>query len=497
MSLALVWLRRDLRLTDNAALAAACARHTHVLPIFIWAPEEEAPWTPGAASQVWLHHSLAALERALRARGSSLVLRRGPSLDVLLTLARESGACAVYWNRLYEPALVARDARVKAALCAAGLEAESFNGALLAEPWELKTSTGGAYRVFTPFWRALETRLRAARDVGHTPQPAPPHILAPRTTPPSLPLAALELLPRIRWDEALIAHWQPGESGALARLEGFLGGAVGTYRERRDFPTQAATSRLSPHLHFGEISPLTIVARIEAELAGDALRPSSGAEWFLRELAWREFAHHLLYHFPHTAEAPLDERFNSFPWRPREEYAGDLRAWQRGATGIPIVDAGMRELWVTGWMHNRVRMIVASLLTKNLLIPWQAGARWFWDTLMDAGLANNTLGWQWTAGCGADAAPYFRMFNPVLQSQKFDPQGLYLKRWLPELRELEGKALHAPWTAPVPPRAYFPPICDLAATRARALAAFASLPATSSAAAPASMTLAGGRRASR
>ncbi|MBX6421192.1 MAG: deoxyribodipyrimidine photo-lyase [Nevskia sp.] len=475
MSLALVWFRRDLRLADNAALCAALAHHTQVLPVFVWAPEEEARWAPGAASRVWLHHSLTALDRALRARGSALILRRGPSLNSLLALARESGARAVYWNRLYEPAVVARDTALKSALRAAGLAAESHPGHALAEPWELKTSAGTPYRVFTPFWRALDAHWRARFAAGRAPRPAPRAIPSPNRSPESLPLPALELLPRVRWDRAPIAHWQPGETGAQARLREFLDRALAHYRRERDFPAVPATSRLSPHLHFGEISPWTVVWQVQTAQVADPRLDSAEAEGFVRQLGWRDFAHHLLYHFPHTQDEPLDPAFADFPWARPADYTAELAAWQRGSTGIPIVDAGLRELWATGYLHNRVRMIVASFLTKHLLVPWQEGARWFWDTLFDADLANNTLGWQWVAGCGADAAPYFRIFNPVLQSKKFDPEARYLKRWLPELQALNGEALHAPWLAPSPPGAYPPPICDLAARRERALAAYARI----------------------
>jgi deoxyribodipyrimidine photo-lyase len=493
MSTAVVWFRRDLRLADNPALAAACAQHARVLPVFLWAPEEEAPWAPGAAARVWLHHSLAALAARLAERGAALVLRRGPTLASLLELARATGAQAVYWNRLYEPALRARDEKIKSALRESGLQAHSFKAALLAEPWELATGAGEPYRVFTPFWRALEQRLHAHHERGLQPLPEPQRLAPPAPLPASLPLAALELLPKVRWDEALIAHWQPGEAGAWARLERFCAGALGGYKTRRDFPAEPGTSRLSPHLHFGEISPAQIAARVE-RVCAQAPDARAGAQAFLRQLGWREFAHHLLYHYPQTPEAPLNARHADFPWRAPADCAAELERWRRGRTGIPIVDAGMRELWATGYLHNRVRMIVASLLIKNLLVSWQEGARWFWDTLVDADLANNTLGWQWVAGCGADAAPYFRIFNPVLQSQKFDPEGAYLQRWVPELAGLQGPARHAPWTATAPPRAYPAPLCDLAATRTRALAAYARITGENAAAGPARPAAVSARR---
>jgi deoxyribodipyrimidine photo-lyase len=438
MSTIVVWLRRDLRLTDHPALHAAAAQASRVLPVYIHAPDEETPWAPGAASRWWLHHSLAALQRDLTAIGAPLLILRGPTLPALQSLLAAVQPQAVFWNRLYEPAIVARDRLVKETLQAAGVQAHSFNGALLVEPWELETASGGPYRVFTPFWRAASARLRGL---------APDRLQPPEHLPAGEPLESLALLPQRRWDGGLAAEWTPGEHGAHQRLDAFAAAALGRYAQARDFPAQAGTSRLSPHLHFGEISPRQLVWRLNA-LAAEGVT----VDPWQRQLIWREFAHHLLYHYPHTADAPLDARFAAFPWRAPDEYAADLKAWQRGRTGIAIVDAGMRELWHTGWMHNRVRMIVASLLTKNLLIPWQEGARWFWDTLVDASLANNTLGWQWTAGCGADAAPYFRVFNPELQSTKFDARGDYRRRWA------DADA--------------GPSIVDLAATRARALAAY-------------------------
>jgi deoxyribodipyrimidine photo-lyase len=476
LSTAVVWFRRDLRLADNPALAAALARHGRIIPVFVHALEEEAPWPPGAAQRVWLQHSLVALDAALQRCGSRLILRHGPSLAALRRLAAETEASAVYWNRLYEPAVTARDRSIKQALRADGLEVESFNAALLAEPWALQTRQAGPYRVYTPFARVLRQLPVAA------PQPAPRRLPAVPGGLHSDPLESLALLPQLRWDRALIAHWQPGEDGAGQALRRFLKQGLVGYREGRNLPAEPLVSRLSPHLHFGEIGPRQIWHAVQSQVAGQrAAGLAGGAETFLSELIWREFAHHLLYHFPHTPEQPLDARFAHFPWA---DNARALAAWQRGRTGIPIVDAGMRELWQTGWMHNRVRMIVASFLTKNLLLPWQAGAGWFWDTLLDADLASNTLGWQWTAGCGADAAPYFRIFNPVLQGARFDADGRYVRRWVPELARLPDRWLHQPWRAPAAELAaagielganYPSPLVDLGETRGRALAAYATL----------------------
>jgi deoxyribodipyrimidine photo-lyase len=472
----LVWFRRDLRLSDNPALTAAVAASDRIVPVYVHAPEEEAPWAPGAASRWWLHHSLAALADELRQRGVQLTVRRGPAIPALAQLARAVGARRVVWNRLYDPATVARDTRAKAELRALGLECESYNAALLHEPWEIRTGQGGPYRVFTPFWRACQLRLHEQP----APLAAPRRLRGPEASPGSEPLADLGLLPRTRWDEQFYAHWTPGEAGAHRRLETFCDEWIGRYDEGRNRPDQPGSSRLSPHLHFGEVSPRQCLAAARNAVL-DQPAAAKSADTFVRELGWREFAYHLLHHYPQTPERPLDARFERFPWRDDRRL---LEAWQHGLTGYPIVDAGMRELWTTGWMHNRVRMIVASLLTKNLQQPWQDGARWFWDTLVDADLAANTLGWQWTAGCGADAAPYFRIFNPVLQAERHDPDRRYLRRWLPELASLPDKWLPRPWQAPADVLAqagvtlgltYPHPVVDFPASRDAALGAYATI----------------------
>ncbi len=385
-----------------------------------------------------------------------LIIRSGDSLTTLRALVKETDAGAVYWNRLYEPAIIARDKKIKEGLRADGLTAESFNANLWFEPWESKTLNGDPYRVFTPFWKQLRARLPS-----RSPLPAPQKLHPARVK--SEPLDSLNLLPCISWDSGFHEAWRPGEVGALKRLNEFCKESAGQYQERRDFPSESVTSRLSPHLHFGEISPVQIFARVQQLLAqNDAAGVLKNADGFLREVAWREFAHHLLFHFPQTPQQPMYDKYANFPWRKNTD--ADLKRWQQGKTGIPIVDAGMRELWATGIMHNRVRMIVASLLTKNLLVNWQEGARWFWDTLVDADLANNTLGWQWVAGCGADAAPYFRVFNPVLQSRKFEAAA-YIRRWVPELATLSDDEIHEPRE----------PIVDLAGSRERALMAYQAI----------------------
>jgi len=470
MSRALVWFRRDLRLDDHPALQAALKAGHAPIPVYIHAPEEEAPWAPGAASHVWLDRSLRALRDALRAIGSDLIIRRGPSTETLLALAKETGAEAVYWHRLYEPASIARDTATKAALKAQGLHAESLNGVLLVEPWEVKTGSGDPYRVFTPFWKNARQRLDD---------------LAPLAAPSSLPavpalasldIDALALRPHPRergWDLGFWNHWAPGEVGANELLEAFLDGAVHGYKEQRNFPDRTGTSKLSPHLHFGEISPRRIVQAVRDARLPAKIQPD--IDHYLSELGWREFSHHLLFHFPHTSDENMNPRFAEFRWAEVDE--GHLAAWQRGRTGVPIVDAGMRELYATGWMHNRVRMVVASFLTKNLRYHWIHGARWFWDTLVDASLPNNTQGWQWTRGTGADAAPYFRIFSPTSQAEKFDPKGAYIQRWVPELAAVPSAVLAEPWAhgeliarlAPGYPRR---PIVDLKQSRAEALAAY-------------------------
>jgi deoxyribodipyrimidine photo-lyase len=426
----------DLRLEDNAALLATVRPGGPVIPVFIWSPEEEGRWQPGAASRWWLHQSLTQLGASLRERGSRLIIRRGPTLATIRELLKETGATAVYWNRRYEPAVIDRDRRVKAALHHDGRLTESFNSSLLFEPWTVRTQQGQPYQVFSAFWKAC----LAHREPEAT-EPAPLEINRPRRWPATVPLRELDLEPAIDWADGLRLGWRPGEAGAIEELDRFLDEGLSEYSTGRDHPDRVGTSRLSPHLHFGEIGPRQVWSAVRGGRHGR----SEAGQCYLRELGWREFAHHLLFHFPHTPEQPLRKDFAAFPWEPDRE---NLHAWQRGRTGYSIVDAGMRELWHTGWMHNRVRMIVASFLVKDLLIPWQEGAGWFWDTLVDADLANNTLGWQWTAGCGAGAAPYFRIFNPVSQGETFDPDGAYVRQWIPELQELPNNWIHKPWETP-------------------------------------------------
>jgi len=469
-----VWLRQDLRLADNPALDYASTSGRPVIALYLFDTDpDQRPM--GGASLWWLNRSRSALASSLQAIGSRLILRKGKANEVLMQVLSEIGAGEVVWNRLYEPSAIARDTALKAALKAAGTEVQSFNAALLNEPWTVATGSGGPYKVFTPYWRAARAKVCPERAL-----PAPKVLTAPDRWPVSDDLADWQLHPTDPDWSTGFDGWTPGEAGALENLNAFLIGPANAYAEGRDQPGKTGTSRLSPHLHFGEISPRQVwIAAHGASATGDL---NEGArDKFLAEIGWREFNHHLLFHFPTLPTANFKPGFDSFAWR---DDAEGLKAWQRGLTGYPMVDAGMRELWATGWMHNRVRMITASFLIKHLLIHWREGEAWFWDTLLDADLANNTAGWQWTAGTGADASPYFRIFNPFSQGEKFDPKGDYIRRWVPELARLPNKVIHRPWeasafelsTAGVTLGKTYPrPIVDHANARARALSAYARL----------------------
>jgi deoxyribodipyrimidine photo-lyase len=418
---ALVWFRQDLRLSDNPAVAAAVEQRCPMIPVFIWAPEEEGAWPPGAASRWWLGRSLAKLSAELENRGSRLIVRRGPTAEALGRLVAETGATAVFWNRRYEPAAVARDDGVQSRLRSRGLLADSFNGSLLFDPGAVRNQSGQPFQVFTAFWRACLAKPEPLLSKN-----APKRLPAPESWPHSLDLSELGLEPAVDWASGFREVWQPGESGAKRQLKRFLEAALVDYPVNRDRPGVVGTSRLSPHLHFGEISP----GRVWRAVVGMMNQNPAACQAYLRQLGWREFAYYMLHHHPESPREALRHQFSAFPWRMDPQR---FQAWKRGRTGYPLVDAGMRELRRTGWMHNRVRMVVSSFLVKHLLISWQDGAAWFWDTLVDADLANNTFGWQWVAGCGADAAPYFRIFNPAIQAKKFDSRGEYLRRWVPEL----------------------------------------------------------------
>ncbi|MEM8867461.1 MAG: deoxyribodipyrimidine photo-lyase [Verrucomicrobiota bacterium] len=465
----LLWFRNDLRLADNLALKAAIEAGGPVIPVYIWAPEEAGNWSPGGATKWWLHQALEDLQAELVERGGGLVLRSGKSLEVLREIIAATGAERVVWNRRYESPLRELDVMIKQALRAEGLKVESFNSALLVEPHTVATQTGQPYKVYTPFFKSVKDRpVDAPADVNLE------AMVFPSEVPASETLESLGLLPDIKWYEGMAAHWEPTESGAQKCLNRFLDKAASDYGVDRDRPDLDGTSSLSPYLHFGQIGPRQVIAALKAHCD----LSQKGPFVFLKEIYWREFAYNVLYHFPETPDQPLQAKYADFPW---EHDAELLRRWQKGLTGYPIIDAGMRQLYTTGWMHNRVRMIVASFLVKHLLQDWKAGARWFWDTLVDADLASNTLGWQWSGGCGADAAPYFRVFNPIIQGKKFDPEGDYVKRWVPELKCVPSKYIHAPWEMPTELMdaiglydgvAYPEPVIEHSAGRDRALAAF-------------------------
>ncbi len=467
------WFRQDLRLSDNPGLVAA-AQAGKVLPVYILDDENAGQWRMGGASRWWLHHSLQSLHKSLQGK---LRFFRGDAATLIPQLVAKTGAQGVYWNRCYEPWRIARDTVIKEHLGEIGCPGHSYNGSLLWEPWQVLKKDGSPYKVFTPYFRK-----------GCLAQPAPRKLIGK----PALDLAdddcgalsleQLQLLPGVSWYEKLANYWQIGEESAAQAHARFLEEGLLGYKEGRDFPARDQVSRLSPHLHFGEISPNQVWHATLA--AGLAQQCDHDLDHFLSELAWREFSYYLLYHFPRLPEDCFNEKFSRFPWTEDQQA---FAAWQWGKTGYPIIDAGMRELWETGSMHNRVRMIVASFLVKNQLIDWRLGQCWFWDCLVDADLASNSFGWQWVAGCGADAAPYFRIFNPVTQGEKFDPAGDYVRRFIPELESLPNKYLHSPWLAPqsvlnssgvILGQTYPEPVVDLKTSREAALTAYQQIKIT-------------------
>lgn len=471
----IVWFRDDLRIADNPALAAAAESGRPLIALYL-RDEESAGQRPlGGASRWWLAGSLRALDAGLQARGARLTLRHGAAARAIPALVAETGAAAIYWNRRHDPAGTAIDQAVADHLAARGVAAHTFHASLLFAPQDIRTRAGAPFAVFTPF-------LRHARSLGPPRAPLPaPRVLNGAAAITSERLDDWRLEPRAPdWATGFAAHWTRGEDAAQEKLAAFVDAALASYAGERDRPDHAGTSLLSPHLRFGELSPFQVWHAVAAarEAAGTTAAVETGAEKFIAELVWREFCHHLLAAHPGLATRNLQDRFDDFPWR---EDAAALTAWQRGQTGFPIVDAGMRELWATGWMHNRVRMVAASFLAKHLLIDWRAGERWFWDTLVDADPASNPANWQWVAGSGADAAPYFRIFNPALQGQKFDPAGVYVRRWVPELAGLPDDLIHTP-ERPAPAllaaagvvlgKTYPAPIVEHKAARARALSAF-------------------------
>lgn len=471
----ILWFRNDLRLSDHPALAAAVRARAPIIPLYILDDISPGPWAMGSASRWWLGQSLKALASELAARGSRLILRRGDARVELLRMAEECKADAIYFTRSYEPWAVSLEHTLGSKLAAKGIGFRRFGGRLLREPEEVLNKNGEPYRVYTPFWRAAFAGFVPAKAV------APPRRLSPVGAIASDRLEDWQLSPvGPDWSSGLSKAWHPGESGAKARLSEFVSEKLQTYGEYRDRPDKAGTSRLSPHLAFGEISAVACW-RAASEAAEKTRGADHAVERFLQELVWREFSYHLLYHWPSLPSQPWRKEFDVFAWR---EDVAQLEAWKRGKTGYPIVDAGQRELWATGYMHNRVRMITASFLVKHLLIPWWIGEAWFWDTLVDADLANNAASWQWVAGCGADAAPYFRIFNPVLQGKTFDPQGTYVRRWVPELARLPTPLIHEPWLADTATRetagvklgeTYPRPVVSHEAARRRALEAYERL----------------------
>ncbi len=470
---AIVWFRQDLRLSDNPALLTAVNSGFELLPIYILDDENAGAFKMGAASRVWLHHSLKSLNGALNGK---LQCYAGDASDILVALANEENAQLVVWNRCYEPWRIERDKKVKELLQNKGVTVETCNASLLWEPWTIRKKDGTPYKVFTPYYKKGCLGADAPRAPIKSPKLLP--LFSAALTGRKVKQVSIDqmrLLPdSLAWHKDMMSYWQVGEKAAQGKVNAFIRGPITAYKTMRDFPAEGYGSRLSPHLHFGEVSPHQVW---HAARAAPLMEDESNRAHFLSELAWREFSYYLLYHWPSLPTEPFQAKYRLFPWYQSND---TLESWKRGKTGFPIVDAGMRELWQTGYMHNRVRMIVASFLVKNQLTHWREGAEWFWDCLLDADLASNSASWQWVAGCGADAAPYFRIFNPVTQSKKFDPEGKYIRRYCPELSRLPNKYFFAPWEASETVlqaagvclgKNYPHPIVDLKLTRARALAA--------------------------
>lgn len=466
----MVWFRRDLRLRDHPALAAAADSGRPIVPVFVL-PGQGAARPLGTAARWWLHGSLASLGAGLERLGSRLTLLAGPAEEAVVRAAAACGAAEVHWNRLHDPPLACRDRAIGRALAETGVVACPHPGTLLAEPSDVRTSQGGSYKVFTPFFKTWRRTVSV-----------PPEIPSPARLTPGPPikgdrLASWGLRPAGRV-ASLAERWTPGEHSALRALAAFAAAAVGRYAQDRDLPAREGTSRLSPHLAWGEIGP-----RQAWRAVGGSGSGGGRAAW-IRQLAWRDFHAHLLHDFPAMARKPWRQRFEAFPWTGSDQL---LQAWRRGRTGFPLVDAGMRQLRSAGWMHNRVRMISASVLVKDFRVDWREGEAWFWERLVDADTASNSGNWQWVAGCGADAAPFFRIFSPVRQSERFDSDGVYIRRWVPELASLPARHLHRPWAAPAEAlrragvrlgRSYPRPPVDHAAARRQALAGYRALPAS-------------------
>ncbi len=475
----IVWFRDDLRVSDHPALAHAAESGNPILPIYILDEESENLRTFGAAQKWFLYHALAGLNSKLSKLGSPLQLFVGNSEAVLKKVVANNDISGIYWNRRCGKGELDIDTKLKSEFSSMDFDLKSFQGNLIHEPTKTRTGQGGPYRVYTPFWRTLE-----GQGEPRAPIPTPEKLVAPKALKLDgvVDIKDLNLLPtKPDWSKGWETLWEPNEDGAQKRLTTFLDDEISGYKEGRDFPGRKNVSRLSPHLRFGTVSPFQIWHQVKHKEAAHQIG-NADSEKFLKEVAWREFSYHLLFHFPDIGWKNFQTRFDGFPWRTDAEE--HLRIWQKGMTGFPIVDAGMRELWQTGYMHNRIRMVVGSFLVKHLLIDWREGEKWFWETLLDGDPANNTASWQWIAGCGADAAPYFRVFNPILQGKKFDADGSYVRRFVPELAKVPDNFLHNPWGAPKEMlkqwgvtlgKTYPYPIVDHSVARDRALAAFAEL----------------------
>lgn len=501
MSASIFWFRQDLRISDNPGLCAACEAG-ELIPVYIYDQEAPENATLGGASQWWLHHALHSLADSLK---QQLIVRQGSPQKVLADLVEQYDAQHIFWNRMYEPWARERDTKIKSYFSEQGIQVKSLNGSLLWEPWEVLKKDNTPYKVYTPYYRKgclskpdprfplTKPNIEVNIQVHHQwAQSASPQATSAKSTSAqtassqntssqntAAQIDALELLPKIKWDTGIANTWEVSEKAAGERLKTFIEHTITEYSDKRNLPAQQGTSLLSPYLHFGQISPNQVWYAVKDAFAGDI--SGQGVDTYLSEIGWREFSYYLLYHFDDMQQYNFNPKFNHFAWRKSD---ADLSAWQKGLTGVPIVDAGMRELYQTGYMHNRVRMIVGSYLVKNLLIDWREGERWFWDCLVDADTASNAAGWQWVAGSGADASPYFRIFNPILQGEKFDKEGEYVKRYCPELSELPKKYIHKPWEAPADilktagielGNNYPNPLVDLKQSRQRALDAFAQI----------------------
>ena len=468
----ILWFRQDLRLSDNPALLAASENNSKVLPIYILDDENARNWSMGSASRWWLHKSLESLDASL---SGNLCFFKGKAEHIISELIQDKKVTGVYWNRCYEPWRVNRDKKIKTNLMDLKISVKSFNGSLLFEPPNIKKDDGTPYKVFTPFYK------KGCLKNGLSPRKLqePPKQINFGTSSKKIPLSKLKLLPEFNWYSQMQDEWSPGEEGAQKQLLNFSKTGIKEYKVGRNRPDKEFVSKLSPHLHFGELSPHQAWHCINNLNNTESFQ--SSVDHFLSELGWREFSNNLLYYWNELPENNLQKKFDRFPWLDDLE---TLKRWQYGSTGYPIIDAGMRQLWKTGYMHNRVRMVTGSFLVKNLMLDWRQGEKWFWDTLVDADLANNSASWQWIAGCGADAAPYFRIFNPILQGEKFDPDGVYVRKYVPELKNLSSKYIHKPWEAPPEILSeadvrlgdnYPKPMVDLKESRDRALEAFKAL----------------------